>query len=236
MILKSSAIALTRLSKKLGYTFNNTDLLLQALTHRSAKGTHNERLEFLGDSILGFVIAEVLYQQFPSHDEGDLTRMRSSLVRGVTLAEIGRGFNLGEYLILGPGELKSGGHRRDSILEDAVEAIIGAVYLDSDNDTAKALVLSWFADRLEIIKPGNEQKDPKTRLQEYLQAKQLPLPKYDVLSIEGSAHEQLFKVSCKVTDLKNSIVGQGGSRRIAEQEAAAQALKLLGICLELGEE
>ena len=161
--MKSSEIALNRLSKKLGYTFNNTDLLLQALTHRSAKGTHNERLEFLGDSILGFVIAEVLYQQFPSHDEGDLTRMRSSLVRGVTLAEIGRGFNLGEYLILGPGELKSGGHRRDSILEDAVEAIIGAVYLDSDNDTTKALVLSWFAERLDIIKPGNEQKDPKGR-------------------------------------------------------------------------
>ncbi len=227
MILKSSAIALTRLSKKLGYTFNNTDLLLQALTHRSAKGTHNERLEFLGDSILGFVIAEVLYQQFPSHDEGDLTRMRSSLVRGVTLAEIGRGFNLGEYLILGPGELKSGGHRRDSILEDAVEAIIGAVYLDSDNDTAKALVLSWFAARLDIIKPGNEQKDPKTRLQEYLQARKIALPLYEVIHTTGQSHNQQFTVRCTTEVINTEVITNGTSRRKAEQAAAQQVLALI---------
>ena len=227
MILKSSAIALTRLSKKLGYTFNNTDLLLQALTHRSAKGTHNERIEFLGDSILGFVIAEVLYQQFPSHDEGDLTRMRSSLVRGVTLAEIGRGFNLGEYLILGPGELKSGGHRRDSILEDAVEAIIGAVYLDSDNDTAKALVLSWFADRLDIIKPGNEQKDPKTRLQEYLQARKIALPLYEVIHTTGQSHNQQFTVRCTTEVINTEVITNGTSRRKAEQSAAQQVLALI---------
>lgn len=227
MILKSSAIALTRLSKKLGYTFNNTDLLLQALTHRSAKGTHNERLEFLGDSILGFVIAEVLYQQFPSHDEGDLTRMRSSLVRGVTLAEIGRGFNLGEYLILGPGELKSGGHRRDSILEDAVEAIIGAVYLDSDNDTAKTLVLSWFADRLDIIKPGNEQKDPKTRLQEYLQARKIALPLYEVIHTTGQSHNQQFTVRCTTEVINTEVITNGTSRRKAEQSAAQQVLALI---------
>jgi len=227
LILKSSAIALTRLSKKLGYTFNNTDLLLQALTHRSAKGTHNERLEFLGDSILGFVIAEVLYQQFPSHDEGDLTRMRSSLVRGVTLAEIGRGFNLGEYLILGPGELKSGGHRRDSILEDAVEAIIGAVYLDSDNDTAKALVLSWFAARLDIIKPGNEQKDPKTRLQEYLQARKIALPLYEVIHTTGQSHNQQFTVRCTTEVINTEVITNGTSRRKAEQAAAQQVLALI---------
>lgn len=227
MILKSSAIALTRLSKKLGYTFNNTDLLLQALTHRSAKGTHNERLEFLGDSILGFVIAEVLYQQFPSHDEGDLTRMRSSLVRGVTLAEIGRGFNLGEYLILGPGELKSGGHRRDSILEDAVEAIIGAVYLDSDNDTTKALVLSWFAERLDIIKPGNEQKDPKTRLQEYLQARKIALPLYEVIHTTGQSHNQQFTVRCTTEVINTEVITNGTSRRKAEQTAAQQVLALI---------
>ena len=225
--MKSSAIALTRLSKKLGYTFNNTDLLLQALTHRSAKGTHNERLEFLGDSILGFVIAEVLYQQFPSHDEGDLTRMRSSLARGVTLAEIGRGFNLGEYLILGPGELKSGGHRRDSILEDAVEAIIGAVYLDSDNDTAKTLVLSWFADRLDIIKPGNEQKDPKTRLQEYLQARKIALPLYEVIHTTGQSHNQQFTVRCTTEVINTEVITNGTSRRKAEQSAAQQVLALI---------
>lgn len=225
--MKSSAIALTRLSKKLGYTFNNTDLLLQALTHRSAKGTHNERLEFLGDSILGFVIAEVLYQQFPSHDEGDLTRMRSSLVRGVTLAEIGRGFNLGEYLILGPGELKSGGHRRDSILEDAVEAIIGAVYLDSDNDTAKALVLKWFAERLDIIKPGNEQKDPKTRLQEYLQSRKIALPLYEVIHTSGQSHNQQFTVRCTTQVINTEVITNGTSRRKAEQAAAQQVLALI---------
>jgi len=225
--VKSSALALKRLSNKIGYTFNNIDLLLQALTHRSAKGTHNERLEFLGDSILGYVIAEVLFQKFPTHDEGDLTRMRSTLVRGVTLAEIGRGFDLGEHLILGPGELKSGGHRRDSILEDAVEAIIGAVYLDSDNDTAKALVLNWFADRLDKIKPGNEQKDPKTRLQEYLQARKIALPLYDVVHTSGQSHNQQFTVRCTTEVIKTEVITKGTSRRKAEQAAAQQVLALI---------
>lgn len=225
--MKSSALTLNRLSSKIGYTFNNIDLLLQALTHRSAKGTHNERLEFLGDSILGYVIAEVLFQKFPTHDEGDLTRMRSTLVRGVTLAEIGRGFNLGEHLILGPGELKSGGHRRDSILEDAVEAIIGAVYLDSDNDTAKALVLNWFTDRLDKIKPGNEQKDPKTRLQEYLQARKIALPLYDVVHTSGQSHNQQFTVRCTTEVIKTEVITKGTSRRKAEQAAAQQVLALI---------
>jgi len=225
--VKSSVLTLKRLSSKIGYTFNNIDLLLQALTHRSAKGTHNERLEFLGDSILGYVIAEVLFQKFPSHDEGDLTRMRSTLVRGVTLAEIGRGFNLGEHLILGPGELKSGGHRRDSILEDAVEAIIGAVYLDSDNDTAKALVLNWFTDRLDKIKPGNEQKDPKTRLQEYLQARKIALPLYDVVHTSGQSHNQQFTVRCTTEVIKTEVITKGTSRRKAEQAAAQQVLALI---------
>jgi ribonuclease-3 len=225
--VKSSALALKRLSSKIGYTFNNIDLLLQALTHRSAKGIHNERLEFLGDSILGYVIAEVLFQKFPTHDEGDLTRMRSTLVRGVTLAEIGRGFSLGEHLILGPGELKSGGHRRDSILEDAVEAIIGAVYLDSDNDTAKALVLTWFTDRLDKIKPGNEQKDPKTRLQEYLQARKIALPLYDVVHTSGQSHNQQFTVRCTTEVIKTEVITKGTSRRKAEQAAAQQVLALI---------
>lgn len=219
--------AITKLSKKIGYTFNEPSLLTQALTHRSAKGQHNERLEFLGDSILGFVIAEALFEQFPKHDEGDLTRMRSSLVKGVTLAELGRDFDLGEYLILGPGELKSGGHRRESILEDAIEAIIGAVYLDSDISCCKALILSWFAQRLNEIKPGNEQKDPKTRLQEYLQGRKIALPVYDVIDTSGQSHNQQFIVRCLTEVIDKEVIAKGTSRRKAEQAAAMQVLNLL---------
>lgn len=218
---------LARLTKKLGYEFNEPSLLVQALTHRSAKGSHNERLEFLGDSILGFVIAEALYDKFPKHDEGDLTRMRSSLVKGVTLAEVARDFNLGECLILGPGELKSGGHRRESILEDAIEAIIGAVYLDSNIDRCKALILNWFERRLTIIKPGNEQKDPKTRLQEFLQGRKIPLPTYDVIDTKGQSHNQEFTVRCQTSVISEEVVAKGTSRRKAEQAAAQQILALI---------
>ncbi|OUR62519.1 ribonuclease III [Colwellia sp. 39_35_sub15_T18] len=219
--------AIARLSKNIGYSFKKNTLLIQAITHRSAKGQHNERLEFLGDSILGFVIAEVLFEQFPNHDEGDLTRMRSSLVKGVTLAEIGRDFNLGEYLILGPGELKSGGHRRESILEDAIEAIIGAVYLDSDIIVCKALILTWFAKRLSAIKPGHEQKDPKTRLQEYLQGRKISLPVYDVIDTTGQSHNQQFTVRCSTQVIDREVVAKGTSRRKAEQEAAQQVLAII---------
>lgn len=219
--------AIAKLSKKIGYTFNEPSLLIQALTHRSAKGEHNERLEFLGDSILGFVIAEALFEQFPKHDEGDLTRMRSSLVKGVTLAELGRDFNLGEHLILGPGELKSGGHRRESILEDAIEAIIGAVYLDSNIKRCKTLILSWFAKRLGDIKPGNEQKDPKTRLQEYLQGRKIALPVYDVIDTSGQSHNQQFVVRCLTEVIDKEVIAKGTSRRKAEQAAAQQVLALL---------
>lgn len=218
---------LARLTKKLGYEFNEPSLLVQALTHRSAKGEHNERLEFLGDSILGFVIAESMFTKFPKHNEGDLTRMRSSLVKGVTLAEIARDFNLGECLILGPGELKSGGHRRESILEDAIEAIIGAVYLDADMETCKALILSWFEKRLAIIKPGNEQKDPKTRLQEFLQGRKIPLPSYEVIHTTGQSHNQEFTVRCVTEIISDEVVAKGTSRRKAEQAAAEQILLLL---------
>lgn len=218
---------LARLTKKLGYEFDDASLLHQALTHRSAKGAHNERLEFLGDSILGFVIAEALFEQFPQHDEGDLTRMRSSLVKGVTLAEIARYFNLGECLILGPGELKSGGHRRESILEDAIEAIIGAVYLDSTIERCKELILSWFDSRLKAIKPGNEQKDPKTRLQEYLQGRKIPLPSYEVVDTTGQSHNQEFTVRCQTSVIDNEVIAKGTSRRKAEQEAAQQILALI---------
>ena len=225
--MKNSPDDLARLSKRIGYTFSDNKLLIQALTHRSVKGAHNERLEFLGDSILGFVIAEVLFNSFPKHAEGDLTRMRSSLVRGITLAEVGRDFGLGQHLILGPGELKSGGHRRDSILEDAIEAIIGAVYLDSDLETCKALVLSWFNERLAQIKPGQEQKDPKTRLQEYLQGRKIPLPTYEVIKTTGKAHDQKFTVRCTTSVLAHEVITEGSSRRKAEQEAASQVLALL---------
>ncbi|WP_440874790.1 ribonuclease III [Thalassotalea sp. PLHSN55] len=218
---------MAQLTKKLGYVFTNQALLLQALTHRSAKGEHNERLEFLGDSILGYVIAERLFSQFPKHDEGDLTRMRSSLVKGVTLAEIGRSFDLGAHLILGPGELKSGGHRRDSILEDAVEAIIGAVYLDSDIATCKSLILTWFENRLANIKPGSTHKDPKTRLQEYLQSRKIALPKYEVIQTTGQSHNQEFTIRCTTEVLDTEVETKGSSRRKAEQAAAEKILELI---------
>jgi len=218
---------MNKLSKKLGYTFKQPKLLIQALTHRSAKGEHNERLEFLGDSILGFVIAQTLFEMFPKQNEGDLTRMRSSLVKGVTLAEVGRAFDLGEYLILGPGELKSGGHRRESILEDAIEAIIGAVFLDSDINTCKNLILTWFEKRLAVIKPGNEQKDPKTRLQEYLQGRKIALPSYEVTDIKGQSHNQEFTVRCSTSIIGKEVVAKGTSRRKAEQAAAQQVLAIL---------
>lgn len=221
--------AIARLSKKIGYQFSDPNLLIQSLTHRSAKGEHNERLEFLGDSIIGFVIAEALFHRFPNEDEGELTRMRSSLVKGVTLAEVGRQFELGDYLILGPGELKSGGHKRDSILEDAIESIIGAVYLDSDQATCKALILNWFQSRLASIKPGSAQKDPKTRLQEYLQSRKIPLPLYEVIETTGQSHNQQFKVKCTTEVLPKAVVTKGTSRRKAEQAAAKAVLKELAL-------
>lgn len=222
---------LNRLMNAIGYQFNELNLLIQSLTHRSANSTHNERLEFLGDSILGCVIAERLFNQFPKSSEGELTRMRSSIVRGVTLAKLGRSFNLGDYLILGSGELKAGGHRRESILEDAIEAIIGAVYLDSDMNTAKHMVLSWFEQHLNQIKPGQEQKDPKTRLQEFLQGRKLSLPVYEVVKTTGQAHDQEFTVRCTLSDdvagVNEPVLTTGTSRRKAEQAAASIILELL---------
>jgi len=217
-----------RLQATIGYTFNNIELFQQALTHRSALGAHNERLEFLGDSILSFAISTDLYLRFPKVDEGDLSRLRATLVCGKMLAEIGREFKLSESLILGQGELKSGGFRRDSIIADAVEAIIGAVFLDSNIDTVKAVILTWYDSRLKGIKPGVSQKDPKTRLQEHIQSRKQPLPVYDVLEIKGEAHNQMFTVSCVITGVE-SVQGKGTSRRKAEQIAAEKMLiELLG--------
>ncbi|WP_394129716.1 ribonuclease III [Shewanella maritima] len=218
---------LSRLSRVLGYEFTNQDLLKQALTHRSAANKHNERLEFLGDAILQVVISDALYHQFSKVAEGDLSRMRSTLVKGETLTEIAKEFKLGDYLYLGPGELKSGGFRRESILADAVEAIIGAIYLDSDIETSRKLLLNWYASRLETIKPGVNQKDPKTLLQEHLQGFKKALPEYKVVNVQGEAHNQTFTVECKVEQLDEAVTGIASSRRKAEQLAAAQVLELI---------
>jgi ribonuclease-3 len=217
---------LKRLEKRISYTFSNFDLLKQALTHRSALGDHNERLEFLGDSILSFAISTDLYLRFPKVNEGDLSRMRATLVCGKMLAEIGREFQLSDCLILGPGELKSGGFRRDSIIADGVEAIIGAAFLDSNIDTVSKLILKWFDSRLTSIQPGISQKDPKTRLQEHLQSRKQPLPLYEVLEIKGEAHNQRFTMSCTIEGFK-AVQGQGTSRRKAEQIAAEKMLEAL---------
>lgn len=220
-----TATAIRQLNNVIGYEFNDVALLKRALTHRSASTKHYERLEFLGDSILSMVIAEVLFQRFTKQDEGDLSRMRATLVCGPTLAKLAQQFELGDHLQLGPGELKSGGFRRESILSDAVEGIIGAVYLDSDLDTCKAMILNWFEPMLETIKPGVSQKDPKTRLQEHLQARQLPLPLYEVVARQGQAHNQKFTVSCSFDGLDTPVKGTGTSRRKAEQSAASAALQ-----------
>jgi ribonuclease-3 len=220
---------LTQLEKALAYTFKQQGLLNQALTHRSAKGQHNERLEYLGDSILGFVIADYLYHQFPKHKEGDLSRVRSSLVKGDTLSIIGRELQLGDYLQLGPGELKSGGHNRDSILADAVESIIGAVYLDAGLDESKALIMRLFAERLKNMNPNLLLKDNKTRLQEHLQARGLPLPDYQVKDILGADHKQEFIVSCQVAGIAEEIVCKASSRKKAEHACAKIALEQLGV-------
>nr|WP_041771373.1 ribonuclease III [Psychromonas sp. CNPT3] len=217
---------LKRLERRIGYKFNNFALLKQALTHRSALGAHNERLEFLGDSILSFVISTDLYLRFPKVNEGDLSRMRATLVCGKMLAEIGREFELGDSLILGPGELKSGGFRRDSIIADGVESIIGAVFLDSDINSVDRLVLAWFNSRLTTIEPGIGQKDPKTRLQEHLQSRKQGLPLYEVLEIRGEAHNQRFTMSCIIDGIE-AVQGQGTSRRKAEQIAAEKMLVAL---------
>lgn len=215
---------LERLQKKLGYQFETLDYLTQALTHRSAASKNNERLEFLGDSILNFTIGKALYDKFPKADEGELSRMRAALVREQTLAVIARQFELGEYLKLGAGELKSGGFRRESILSDCVEAIIAAIYLDKGMEPAMERIYAWYETFLAEITPGEAQKDPKTRLQEFLQGRKLPLPEYEVIDIKGEAHNQTFKVTCKVQGTEEIFTGQGTSRRKAEQNVAEKVL------------
>jgi ribonuclease-3 len=215
------------LGRALGYRFERPELLLRALTHRSAGGENNERLEFLGDALLGFVIAEALLERYPDADEGRLSRLRASLVKMESLARLARGLELGEYLRLGAGELRTGGFARDSILADSLEAVFGAVYLDRGFAAAKAVILSQFASSLERVGELRVTKDPKTRLQELLQADHRPLPEYEVMGVSGSQHAQSFHVRCTLADASGMADGHGTSRRRAEQQAAQHMLELL---------
>ena len=216
------------LAGRIGHSFQQLSLLELALTHRSFSGSHNnERLEFLGDSLLNFIIGECLFQRFPEAREGQLSRLRASLVKGDTLSKIGRQLDLGPHLLLGAGELKSGGSRRDSILADCVEAIIGAIYLDAGFDVCRARVLGWFAPRLQHLTLDDTVKDNKTRLQELLQARKWALPAYSIQSVEGSSHAQYFVVDCCVQEAGLNFPGEGSSRRQAEQMAAGRMLTAL---------
>ena len=211
---------------QLAYRFRNSDLLEEALTHRSHGAVNNERLEYLGDAILGFLIAEILFTRFPRHNEGALTRMRSSLVKRETLAGIAREVAIGPHIRLGIGERKSGGWRRDSILANSLEAIIGAVYLDSDLETCRYFINHLYASRLASLTP-EPVKDPKTRLQEFLQARGRQLPTYEVINEFGEAHDREFVVNCLITGVDGEFKASGRSKREAEQSAASCALQAL---------
>lgn len=208
------------------YRFNDPALLAQALRHRSAGAPHNERLEFLGDALVNLFIAEALFARWPQVDEGALTRARAELVRESALAPIARELDIGPRLTLGPGEMKSGGHRRDSILADALEAMVAAIYLDSGFDACRAAVMPWFESAMAALPPPNKVgKDAKTRLQEWLQARQKPLPVYTLLSESGEEHAKIFHVNCALAEPELSTEGEGSSRRAAEQVAAEAALE-----------
>ena len=211
----------------MNYAFQRRELLVQGLTHRSFGSPNNERLEFLGDSVLNCTVARALYDAFPALPEGSLSRLRANLVRQETLAEIAVQLKLGEVLRLGEGEVKSGGFRRPSILADALESIFGAVFLDGGFDAAHAVVRGLFDPLIALIDPTASGKDPKTELQEILQARQLPLPDYKLIASVGSAHDQIFHVDCMIVKLKIHTHGQGKSRRAAEQQAARLACALL---------
>lgn len=221
------AVNLKQLTEKLNYQFKNLNLLRAALTHRSIQGVNNERLEFLGDSIINFLIAELLYKQYPLAKEGELSRFRAFLVRKETLAELGLGLGLGAYLKLGLGETKTGGHRRESILADAMEALIAAIYLDGGLVACSELVHHLFEGYLPDNSKNLDFKDAKTRLQEYLQAVKKPLPIYQVVNIDGQAHQQVFHISCQVIGMDYIAYGSGNNRRRAEQQAAQNYLYYL---------
>jgi len=214
---------------RIGHAFANQDLLAQALTHRSAGAPHNERLEFLGDGVVNLLVADTLFQRWPKADEGALTRARAELVREASLAAIARQLQLGERLTMGPGEMKSGGHRRDSILADALEAIVAAIYIDAGFEACRAVVMPWFEESLAALPVGRPEKDAKTRLQEWLQGRQRPLPVYELVSESGDDHAKLFLARCTTLDPPLTADGEGTSRRNAEQIAAAALLDKLDI-------
>ncbi len=216
-----------RIERQIGHTFRNPGLLAQALTHRSHSSPHNERLEFLGDSLLNCVIAGELYVRFAELSEGDLSRFRSNLVRQQALADLALGLQLGDLLRLGEGEMKSGGARRPSIMADALEAVFGAVFLDAGFEAVQNVIRKLYAPALDHFDPSAQGKDPKTMLQEHLQGRHIALPHYEVVATRGQAHAQRFEVECVIATLNVRTRGEGASRRIAEQEAAKLALQAL---------
>ncbi len=217
------------LEREFGYRFSDADLLDRALTHRSAGGNHNERLEYLGDAALSLVVAEALYERLPQAPEGHLSRLRASLVRRSSLGEIAREAGFPDRLRLGSGELKSGGFRRESILSDALEAVLGAIYLDGGIDALRPVVLRLYGSRLDELPAHEDLKDPKTLLQERLQARGLPLPRYELESVAGEDHRQEFRISCAIEGMNETSTGTGSSRRAAEQAAAAGMLAQLDV-------
>ena len=222
-------IGFKQLQQRIQYQFSDPELLKLALSHRSCGSRNNERLEFLGDSILSLIVSDFLYEKFDDCREGDLSRMRSQIVRAESLADIARGLSLGSELLLGQGEMKSGGQRRDSILGDTVEAIIGAIYLDSNLEKTRRCVLSWFNDLLTIAEEAKPSKDAKTALQEFLQQRGRALPQYRVIETGGEAHSRLFTISCKIDLLEREFIATASSRRKAEQMVAEQFLSTLEI-------
>lgn len=219
------------LQQRLGHTFENAALLQQALTHRSHSSLHNERLEFLGDSVLNCAVASLLFEKFKTIDEGDLSRLRANLVKQQSLYEIAQRLELSQFLRLGEGELKSGGFRRPSILADTLEALFGAIFLDGGFDAAHAVIRAMYVPILQTVDPKTLGKDAKTLLQEYLQGKKIPLPQYNVVATHGAAHSQEFEIECLVPKLDVQVFGTGGSRRAGEQAAAKLALEAVQTAL-----
>ena len=223
------AAAPTKASDRVGHRFADPGLLAQALTHRSAGAPHNERLEFLGDALVNQFVAEALYRHWPRADEGALTRARAELVRESALAGIARRLDIGPRLVMGPGEMKTGGHRRDSILADALEAVVAAIDIDAGFEACRSVVMPWFEASLAALPVGRPEKDAKTRLQEWLQGRQRPLPLYELVSESGDDHAKLFLARCTTLDPPLTADGEGTSRRNAEQVAAAALLDKLDI-------
>jgi len=219
------------LQTRLGYTFRDSGLLQQALTHRSHSSLHNERLEFLGDSILNCVVASILYERFNNLDEGDLSRLRANLVKQQSLYEIAQKLELSQFLRLGEGELKSGGFRRPSILADTLEALLGAIFLDAGFDAARGVIRAFYIPLLDTVDPRTLGKDAKTLLQEFLQSRKISLPTYNVIATHGAAHSQEFEIECLVPKLGIQVFGRGGSRRAGEQAAARLALEAAELAL-----